>query len=59
MTCPDDLKSYLADGRVQIVTYIANPDGGCVPQIKNEGIPQRKKYKPYPNSGSAPAYVPT
>ena len=52
MTCPHDERSYLADGRVRIVTWIANPNGGCVPQIKYEGIPQRKKY----NSGFPPGY---
>ena len=57
VNCPHDTRSYLGDGRVRIVTYIANPNGGgCVPQIKSEGIPRYptvEDYKDYKGSGGS------
>ena len=43
----------LPDGRVQIVTYTAGPEG-YVADVKYEGEAQYPEYKPHP----APAYKP-
>ena len=43
----------LGDGRVRIVTHIANPNGGCVPQIKYEGIPRYPTVEDYKGSGGS------
>ena len=43
----------LPDGRVQIVTYTAGPEG-YVADVKYEGEAQYPEYKPHP----APAYAP-